>query len=111
MNRIRSNSAIGYNTTAIYVDSHDRKRSRDQQPYNPYLRTDTYNPKRNSRDSISPSSSDMVICQSLNASSGSLSSSVSLSDRSVSTDCVEEFIGDAPFAGKLNKQILRFIQQ
>ncbi|KAJ6643933.1 Ankyrin repeat and sterile alpha motif domain-containing protein 1B, partial [Pseudolycoriella hygida] len=35
----------------------------------------------------------------LYASSGSLSSSVSLSDRSASTDCVEEFIGDIPFAG------------
>ncbi|KAG4073307.1 hypothetical protein HA402_002652 [Bradysia odoriphaga] len=37
----------------------------------------------------------------LYASSGSLSSSVSLSDRSASTDCVEEFIGDMPFAGEL----------
>lgn len=37
---------------------------------------------------------------SLGASSGSLSSSVSLSDRSASTDCVEEYIGDVPFAGK-----------
>lgn len=36
----------------------------------------------------------------LYASSGSLSSSVSLSDRSASTDCVEEFIGDMPFAGE-----------
>lgn len=36
---------------------------------------------------------------SLNASSASLSSSFSLSDRSVSTDCVEEYIGDVPFAG------------
>ena len=42
-----------------------------------------------------------LLCQSLGASSGSLSSSVSLSDRSASTDCVEEFIGDAPFAGEL----------
>lgn len=35
-------------------------------------------------------------------SSGSLSSSVSLSDKSVSTDNnqVEEFIGDVPFAGE-----------
>lgn len=36
---------------------------------------------------------------SLDASSGSLSS-VSLSDKSVSTDNVEEFFGDVPFAGK-----------
>jgi ankyrin repeat and SAM domain-containing protein 1 len=36
----------------------------------------------------------------LGASNGSLSSSVSLSDRSASTDCVEEFIGDVPFAGE-----------
>lgn len=35
-------------------------------------------------------------------SSGSLSSSISLSDKSVSTDnnAVEEFVGDAPFAGE-----------
>lgn len=46
----------------------------------------------------------------LYASSGSLSSSVSLSDRSASTDCVEEFIGDMPFAGEyclcLKKKII-----
>lgn len=36
---------------------------------------------------------------SLDASSGSLSS-VSLSDKSMSTDNVEEFFGDVPFAGK-----------
>ncbi|XP_017484634.1 PREDICTED: ankyrin repeat and SAM domain-containing protein 1A [Rhagoletis zephyria] len=35
----------------------------------------------------------------IRGSSGSLSSSVSLSDQSISTDCVEEFVGDAPFAG------------
>ncbi|CAD6991567.1 unnamed protein product [Ceratitis capitata] len=35
----------------------------------------------------------------IQGSSGSLSSSVSLSDHSLSTDCVEEFISDAPFAG------------
>jgi len=33
------------------------------------------------------------------ASSGSLSSSVSVSDRSGSTDCVDELIEDIPFAG------------
>ncbi|XP_055858077.1 ankyrin repeat and sterile alpha motif domain-containing protein 1B isoform X2 [Episyrphus balteatus] len=32
-------------------------------------------------------------------SSGSISSGVSLSDRSLSTDCVEEYVGDEPFAG------------
>ncbi|XP_063706321.1 ankyrin repeat and sterile alpha motif domain-containing protein 1B [Culicoides brevitarsis] len=37
--------------------------------------------------------------KSLGASSGSLSSSVSMSDRSCSTDCVEEYINDMPFAG------------
>lgn len=36
---------------------------------------------------------------SLDASSGSLSS-VSLSDKSMSTDNVEEYFGDVPFAGK-----------
>lgn len=41
------------------------------------------------------------LCTSLGASSASLSSSISLSDRSVSTDCVEEYIGDVPFAGLL----------
>lgn len=51
--------------------------------------------------SLSPSSPDLLIYQSLNVSSGSLSSSVSLSDRSASTDCVEEYIGDVPFAGKI----------
>lgn len=35
----------------------------------------------------------------IQGSSGSLSSSVSLSDHSISTDYVEEFVGDAPFAG------------
>lgn len=38
--------------------------------------------------------------KSLGASSGSLSSSISMSDRSCSTDCVEEYINDLPFAGK-----------
>ncbi len=37
--------------------------------------------------------------QYLGASSGSLSSSISLSS---STDCVEEYHGDVPFAGKIN---------
>jgi hypothetical protein len=47
-----------------------------------------------------PSASFMPPSMTLGASNGSLSSSVSLSDRSASTDCVEEFIGDAPFAGE-----------
>lgn len=49
---------------------------------------------------IDPRESSGVPLASLGASSGSLSSSVSLSDRSASTDCVEEFVGDAPFAGQ-----------
>lgn len=54
----------------------------------------------NYRDSsLSPCSSDVIMSHSLNASSGSLSS-VSLSDRSESTDCVE-YIADVPFAGKI----------
>lgn len=41
-------------------------------------------------------------------SSGSLSSSISLSDKSVSTDNhVEEFVGDVPFAGK-NSNLIFF---
>jgi hypothetical protein len=47
-----------------------------------------------------PMASFMTPSLTLGASNGSLSSSVSLSDRSASTDCVEEFIGDAPFAGE-----------
>jgi len=41
---------------------------------------------------------------SLNASSGSLSS-VSLSDKSMSTDNVEEYFGDVPFAGKQQRTL------
>ncbi|XP_067614846.1 ankyrin repeat and sterile alpha motif domain-containing protein 1B isoform X2 [Eurosta solidaginis] len=37
----------------------------------------------------------------IQGSSGSLSSSMSHSDHSISTDCVEEFVSDAPFAGLL----------
>lgn len=51
--------------------------------------------------SLSPSAHDLLIYQSLNVSSGSLSSSVSISDQSASTDCVEEYIGDVPFAGEI----------
>ncbi|XP_046394168.1 uncharacterized protein LOC124161944 isoform X2 [Ischnura elegans] len=61
--------------------------------------------KRRSRD-METETEDGLLCgaaagaPSLDASSGSLSSSVSLSDRSLSTDNnVEEFLGDAPFAG------------
>lgn len=78
-------------------------RSRNQNQYNSYQRQPVQQPQRNSHHfgdtSASPSSSDLLMCHSLNASSGSLSSSVSLSDRSASTDCVEEFIADVPFAG------------
>ena len=41
---------------------------------------------------------------SLDASSGSLSS-VSLSDKSMSTDNVEEYFGDVPFAGKQQRTL------
>lgn len=52
----------------------------------------------NNRDnSSSPCSYDIMMSHSLNASSGSLSS---VSDRSASTDCVEEYVTDVPFAGK-----------
>ncbi|KAJ9588271.1 hypothetical protein L9F63_018359, partial [Diploptera punctata] len=56
--------------------------------------------KRRSRDIETETEEDLLLFPSLDASSGSLSSSVSLSDKSVSTDNnVEEFFGDAPFAG------------
>ncbi|XP_055313125.1 ankyrin repeat and SAM domain-containing protein 1A-like isoform X2 [Sitodiplosis mosellana] len=55
----------------------------------------------NNRDSsLSPCSSDVIM--SLNASSGSLSSS---SDRSASTDCVE-YVTDVPFADDVSKESL-----
>ncbi|XP_063237458.1 ankyrin repeat and sterile alpha motif domain-containing protein 1B [Bacillus rossius redtenbacheri] len=59
--------------------------------------------KRRSRDMETETEDDLLLFPgSLGASSGSLSSSVSLSDKSVSTDNnVEEFLGDAPFAGLL----------
>lgn len=41
----------------------------------------------------------------IRGSSGSLSSSVSTSDHSASTDNVEEFVGDAPFAGLIKGSI------
>jgi hypothetical protein len=57
--------------------------------------------KRRSRDIETEVEEDLLLFPSLEASSGSLSSSVSLSDKSVSTDNnVEEFFGDAPFAGQ-----------
>lgn len=57
--------------------------------------------KRRSRDIETETEEDLLLFPSLDASSGSLSSSVSLSDKSVSTDNnVEEFFGDAPFAGQ-----------
>ncbi|XP_021942945.1 ankyrin repeat and SAM domain-containing protein 1A-like isoform X2 [Zootermopsis nevadensis] len=56
--------------------------------------------KRRSRDIETEVEEELLLFPSLDASSGSLSSSVSLSDKSVSTDNnVEEFFGDAPFAG------------
>ncbi|XP_015115942.1 ankyrin repeat and sterile alpha motif domain-containing protein 1B isoform X3 [Diachasma alloeum] len=58
--------------------------------------------KRRSRDMETEIEEDLLQFQpggSLDASSGSLSS-VSLSDKSMSTDNVEEYFGDVPFAGK-----------
>lgn len=63
--------------------------------------------KRRSREMTETGTSPDNLCTSLNASSASLSSSFSISDRSVSTDCVEEFIGDVPFAGLLKGSILQ----
>lgn len=92
---------IGKNGNATFGGFPNR--SRNQNQYNSYQRQPVQQPQRNSHHfgdtNASPSSSDLLMCHSLNASSGSLSSSVSLSDRSASTDCVEEFIADVPFAG------------
>lgn len=61
--------------------------------------------KRRSRDMETEIEEEMFLqfpvtsLGSLDASSGSLSS-VSLSDKSMSTDNVEEYFGDVPFAGK-----------
>ncbi|XP_008546697.1 ankyrin repeat and sterile alpha motif domain-containing protein 1B isoform X1 [Microplitis demolitor] len=58
--------------------------------------------KRRSRDMETETDDDLLQFQpsgSLDASSGSLSS-VSLSDKSMSADNVEEYFGDVPFAGK-----------
>ncbi|XP_047122200.1 ankyrin repeat and SAM domain-containing protein 1A-like [Schistocerca piceifrons] len=61
--------------------------------------------KRRSRDMETETEEELLLCPSLAASSGSLSSSVSLSDKSVSTDNnVEEFLADAPFAGKYRQR-------
>ncbi|XP_015518771.2 ankyrin repeat and sterile alpha motif domain-containing protein 1B isoform X2 [Neodiprion lecontei] len=63
--------------------------------------------KRRSRDMETETDEDMLQFPpggSLDASSGSLSS-VSLSDKSVSTDNVEEFFGDVPFAGLLKGSV------
>jgi hypothetical protein len=60
--------------------------------------------KRRSRDIETEVEEELLLFPSLDASSGSLSSSVSLSDKSVSTDNnVEEFFGDAPFAGQFGR--------
>lgn len=82
--------------------------------YNVYIELSSYSLKKKeykrrsggsllgTRDVIEAGTSppaQTVLLQSYDESSGSLSSSVSLSDRSASTDCLEEFIGDAPFAG------------
>ncbi|XP_048512045.1 ankyrin repeat and sterile alpha motif domain-containing protein 1B-like isoform X2 [Athalia rosae] len=63
--------------------------------------------KRRSRDMETETEEDLLQFPpggSLDASSGSLSS-VSLSDKSVSTDNVEEFFGDVPFAGLLKGSV------
>jgi hypothetical protein len=62
--------------------------------------------KRRSRDIETETEEDLLLFPSPDASSGSLSSSVSLSDKSVSTDNnVEEFFGDAPFAGQFEGRL------
>jgi len=62
--------------------------------------------KRRSRDIETETEEDLLLFPSLDASSGSLSSSISLSDKSVSTDNnVEEFFGDAPFAGQFVRRL------
>ncbi|XP_011694160.1 PREDICTED: caskin-2-like [Wasmannia auropunctata] len=63
--------------------------------------------KRRSRDMETETDEDLLQFPtggSLNASSGSLSS-VSLSDKSMSTDNVEEYFGDVPFAGKQQRTL------
>ncbi|XP_077275516.1 ankyrin repeat and SAM domain-containing protein 1A isoform X2 [Temnothorax americanus] len=63
--------------------------------------------KRRSRDMETETDEDLLQFPtggSLNASSGSLSS-VSLSDKSMSTDNVEEYFGDVPFAGLLKGSV------
>ncbi|XP_074108399.1 ankyrin repeat and SAM domain-containing protein 1A isoform X11 [Cotesia typhae] len=63
--------------------------------------------KRRSRDMETETEEDLLQFQpsgSLDASSGSLSS-VSLSDKSMSTDNVEEYFGDVPFAGLLKGSV------
>lgn len=72
-----------------------------------YIRPLSQEYKRRSREMAETGTSPDNLCTSLNASSASLSSSFSISDRSVSTDCVEEFIGDVPFAGLLKGSILQ----
>ncbi|XP_011645776.1 ankyrin repeat and SAM domain-containing protein 1A-like isoform X1 [Pogonomyrmex barbatus] len=64
--------------------------------------------KRRSRDMETETDEDLLQFPtggSLNASSGSLSS-VSLSDKSMSTDNVEEYFGDVPFAGLLKGSVI-----
>lgn len=57
--------------------------------------------KRRSRDIETETDEELLLYQVSLDSSGSFSSSVSLSDKSVSTDNnVEEYIGDVPFAGE-----------
>ncbi|XP_075234156.1 ankyrin repeat and SAM domain-containing protein 1A-like [Lycorma delicatula] len=70
--------------------------------------------KRRSRDIETETDEELLLLvfpthnDGTTVSSGSLSSSVSLSDKSVSTDnnAVEEFVGDAPFAGLMKGSIV-----
>lgn len=109
---MRSGSSCGSNSILYNGNStlpssgfqHGQQQSHHQHQSQQHLKRpkSARNSKRDSHNDVSPSQNDLLMCKSLNASSGSLSSSVSLSDRSASTDCIEEFIADAPFAGKFS---------
>lgn len=73
-----------------------------------FLLQEYSNSKRKSRDIETETEEELLLLVFPGAmydgtSNGSLSSSISLSDKSVSTDnnTVEEYVGDVPFAGKL----------
>lgn len=56
--------------------------------------------KRSSRDMETETDDDLLVCSVWNAPPGSLSGSVCSSISLHSDNMVEEYIGDAPFAGK-----------